>query len=293
MSSRTPQNEKVRRAPSKSPVSIKSSYCKLYKEYKLNLGLRGKRALVTASTAGIGFAIARSLATEGASVWINGRTQTRVDAALGELDGQVQGVAADLSTAEGCNKIFEALPDLDILVNNLGIFEMRPFLEIKDEEWVQTFNVNVLSGIRITRRYLPGMLQRRWGRLLFISSDSGIQVPPEAVHYGVSKAAQFALVRGIAETIPDSGVTVNSLIPGPTDSEQIGNLVETFSKELGVTTDQFKKDLTSSGGHSNLIRRFAKAEEVAAMATYLCSEVASATTGSPIRVDGGVLRSAF
>jgi NAD(P)-dependent dehydrogenase (short-subunit alcohol dehydrogenase family) len=259
----------------------------------LNLGLRGKRALVTASTAGIGLAIARSLATEGASVWINGRTQTRVDTALSELDGQVQGVAADLSTAEGCNKIFEALPDIDILVNNLGIFEMRPFLEIKDEEWVQTFNVNVLSGIRITRRYLPGMLQRRWGRLLFISSDSGIQVPPEAVHYGVSKAAQFALARGIAETIPDSGVTVNSLIPGPTDSEQIGNLVETFSKQLGVSTDQFKKDLTSSGGHSNLIRRFAKAEEVAAMATYLCSEVASATTGSPIRVDGGVLRSAF
>jgi len=137
------------------------------------------------------------------------------------------------------------------------------------------------------------MLQHKWGRILFISSDSGIQVPPEAVHYSVSKAAQFALVRGIAETIPSSGVTVNSLIPGPTESEQIGNLVEILSKQLGVSTDKFKEDLTGSGGHSNLIRRFAKAEEVASMAAYLCSEAASATTGSPIRVDGGVLRSAF
>lgn len=259
----------------------------------MDLGLRGKRALVTASTAGIGLAIAKALASEGAAVWINGRTQDRVDVALGQIPGQARGIAADLSTAEGCRRLCEALADIDILVNNLGVYEARPFLEISDEEWLQTFQTNVLGGVRATRHYLPGMTRRRWGRVLFITSDSGIQVPGDAVHYGVTKAAAFALARGIAETIPESGVTVNSLVPGATDSELINNLVEAVAGRLGVSTDEVKRDFATSSGHANLRRRFATAKEVAAMAAYLCSELASATTGSPVRVDGGTLRSAF
>jgi NAD(P)-dependent dehydrogenase (short-subunit alcohol dehydrogenase family) len=259
----------------------------------MNLGLYNKRALVTASTAGIGFAIARSFAAEGAAVWINGRTQKRVDAAIQELGGRVQGVAADLSTAEGCEKLFAGLPDIDILVNNLGIFQIRPFLEISDEEWLQAFQSNVLSGIRVIRRYLPGMLERRWGRILFITSEAGIQIPSDAVHYGVTKAAEFALARGIAETIPESGVTVNSLLPGLTESEVVNSLVDKHAQQLGVSNEAYKRDFATNSCHANLIRRFAKAEEVAHMATYLCSELASVTTGSPIRADGGTLRSAF
>jgi len=259
----------------------------------MDLGLRGKRALVTGSTAGIGLAIAKQLAAEGASVWVNGRTQERVDAALNEVSGDAQGVAADLSTAEGAATLFDTVDEIDILVNNLGIFELKPFLEIEDEEWLRFLQANVLSGARVTRHYLPGMLEKKWGRVLFVSSESGIQIPAEMVHYGVTKAAQIALARGIAETIPGSGVTVNSLLPGPTESEGVTAMIAKISKEQGITPEEVEAGFIKNARPSSLIQRLAKVEEVAAMAVYLCSEQASATNGSPVRVDGGVVKTAY
>lgn len=259
----------------------------------MDLGLKGKRALVTGSTAGIGLAIAKSLAAEGAMVYVNGRTQERVDAASGEVGNDSKGIVADLGTAAGCDTLFAALPAIDILVNNLGIFETKPFLEIGDDEWLRFFETNVLSGVRVTRQYLKGMLDRKWGRVLFISSESGVQIPEEMVHYGVTKAAQIALARGIAESIPASGVTVNSLLPGPTESEGVSTMIGKMAKEKGISTEQVESDFIRDARPSSLIKRLAKVEEVAAMATYLCSEQASATNGSPIRVDGGVVKSAY
>lgn len=259
----------------------------------MDLGLKGKRALVTGSTAGIGLAIAKGLAAEGATVWINGRTQERVDAALKQISGDVHGIAADLSTAEGTPKLFAELPQVDVLVNNLGIFETKPFLEIDDAEWMRFLDTNVLSGVRVTRHYLPGMLERKWGRVLFVSSESGVQIPQEMVHYGVTKAAQIALARGIAETIPASGVTVNSLLPGPTESEGVTAMMEKIAKEKGITVEQVEKQFIATDRPSSLNKRLAKVEEVAAMAVYLCSEQASGTNGSPVRVDGGVVKSAW
>ncbi|SEB46433.1 SDR family NAD(P)-dependent oxidoreductase [Terriglobus roseus] len=259
----------------------------------MDLGLRGKRALVTGSTAGIGLAIAKALAAEGATVWVNGRTQERVDAAVLEVGNGSKGVVADLGTAAGCDTLFASLPEIDILVNNLGIFETKPFLEIGDEEWSRFFETNVLSGVRVTRQYLKGMLDGKWGRVLFISSESGVQIPEEMVHYGVTKAAQIALARGIAESVPASGVTVNSLLPGPTESEGVSTLIGKIAKEKGVSVEQVESDFIRDARPSSLIKRLAKVEEVAAMATYLCSEQASATNGSPIRVDGGVVKSAY
>lgn len=257
------------------------------------LGLRGKRALITGSTAGIGLAIAKQLAAEGVTVWVNGRTQERVDAALKEVLGDARGVAADLSTAEGAATLFDTVDEIDILVNNLGIFELKPFLEIEDEEWIRFLQANVLSGVRVTRQYLPGMLERKWGRVLFVSSESGIQIPAEMVHYGVTKAAQIALARGIAETIPGSGVTVNSLLPGPTESEGVTGMIAKIAKEQGITPAEVEAGFIKNARPSSLIQRLAKVEEVAAMAVYLCSEQASATTGSPVRVDGGVVKTAY
>lgn len=259
----------------------------------MDLGLRGKRALVTGSTAGIGLAIARSLAAEGATVWINGRTQDRVDAAVREVGNGSRGIVADLGTAAGCDTLFASLPEIDILVNNLGIFETKPFLQIGDDEWLRFFETNVLSGVRVTRQYLQGMLDRRWGRVLFISSESGVQIPEEMVHYGVTKAAQIALARGIAESIPASGVTVNSLLPGPTESEGVSTMIDKIAREKGVSAEQVESDFIRDARPSSLNKRLAKVEEVAAMATYLCSEQASATNGSPVRVDGGVVKSAY
>lgn len=259
----------------------------------MDLGLRGKRALVTGSTAGIGLAIAKSLASEGATVWINGRTQERVDAAMSQVQGDLHGVVADLSDSAGCAKLFGVVEEIDILINNLGIFENKPFLEIEDDDWLRFLQTNVLSGVRVTRHYLPAMLKRKWGRVLFISSESGVQIPEEMVHYGVTKAAQIALARGVAETIPGSGVTVNSLLPGPTDSEGVSTLINKSAKKKGINTEEVEREFIANVRPSSLIKRLAKVEEVAAMATYLCSELASATNGSPVRVDGGVVKSAY
>lgn len=257
----------------------------------MDLGLKGKRALVTGSTAGIGFAIAKLLAKEGASVYVNGRTEERVKKAVGEIEGTVEGVAADLTTADGAKKLFERVPQVDILVNNLGIFEAKPFLEIEDSEWTRFFEANVLSGIRVTRYYLPHMLKKKWGRVLFISSESGLQIPSEMVHYGMTKTAQIAVARGIAESFPASGVTVNSVLPGPTASEGVGTFVEDLAKQQGKSKEEVEKSFFEHARPTSLIKRFETIEEVANMAVYLCSEAASATTGAAVRVEGGIVKS--
>jgi NAD(P)-dependent dehydrogenase (short-subunit alcohol dehydrogenase family) len=259
----------------------------------MDLGLRGKRALVTGSTSGIGLAIAKRLAAEGATVWINGRSADRVQAALIEIPGDAKGVAADLVSDEGTAKLFEAVPELDILVNNLGIFENTPFLEIGDAEWRRFIETNVMTGVRATRHYLPGMVARRWGRVLFVSSESGVHIPDEMVHYGVTKAAQIALARGIAETVKGSGVTVNSLLPGPTMTEGVRAIIAKMAKDSGKSEAQVERDFVSTVRPTSLNQRLASVEEVSAMAAYLCSELASATNGAPVRVDGGVVKSAF
>ena len=260
----------------------------------MDLGLKGKRALVTGSTAGIGFAIARLLAREGAHVYVNGRTEVRVSKAIAEIgahiEGKVDGIAADLGTAEGASKLFSHIDSLDILVNNLGIFEARPFLEIPDADWRRFFEVNVLSGVRVTRHYLPHMLKKKWGRVLFISSESALQTPAEMVHYGMTKTAQLAVARGIAESFPASGVTVNSVLVGPTESEGVGAFVEGLAAQQGKTKEEVARDFFQHARPSSLLKRFETADEVAAMVVYLCGEAASATTGSAIHVDGGVIR---
>jgi NAD(P)-dependent dehydrogenase (short-subunit alcohol dehydrogenase family) len=248
----------------------------------MDFGLKGKRALVTGSTAGIGFAIAKLLAREGAFVYVNGRTEQRVAKAVGEIEGKVDGVAADLATEQG--------KDLDIVVNNLGIFEVKPFLEIDDDEWRRFFEANVLSGVRVTRHYLPRMLEKKWGRVIFISSESALQIPAEMVHYGMTKTAQLAVARGIAESFPASGVTVNSVLAGPTESEGVSGFLENLARQNGKPKEELTRDFFEHARPSSLIKRFARTEEVAAMVAYLCSEAASATTGSSIRVDGGVVR---
>jgi NAD(P)-dependent dehydrogenase (short-subunit alcohol dehydrogenase family) len=259
----------------------------------MNLQLEGKRALVTGSTAGIGFAIAEALANEGATVIVNGRTQKRVDEALASLNGRVEGVAADLGTAEGAAVVARRYPDVDILINNLGIFEPKPFEQIPDEDWRRFFEVNVLSGVRMSRQYLPGMKQRNWGRIIFISSESGSQIPGEMVHYGMTKTAQIAVARGLAETTKGTNVTVNSVLPGPTASEGVGDFVKSMAEARKTDAATVEREFFHSVRPSSLIQRFATVEEVAAMVAFVASPLSSATNGAALRVDGGVVRSIF
>jgi NAD(P)-dependent dehydrogenase (short-subunit alcohol dehydrogenase family) len=263
---------------------------------EMNIDLTGKNAIVSGSTAGIGFAIAKGLAQSGASVVVNGRTIQRVEEALGEIRAEVprakvHGLAADLGTAEGAAQLIKAFPQTDILVNNLGIFEAKPFFEIPDEDWERFFKVNVLSGARLARHYTPGMVQKGWGRVVFISSESGIQIPAEMVHYGLTKTAQLALSRGLAETVAGTGVTVNAVLPGPTRSEGVEGFVESLAKQSGKSQEEVEKDFFKTMRPSSLIKRFASTQEVANLVVYVCSEQASATTGAALRVDGGVVRS--
>ena len=250
----------------------------------MDLQLTNKTALVTGSTAGIGFAIASLLAEEGASVMVNGRSQGRVEEAIRRIQAanktaQVTGVAADLGTKEGVDLLTGRSPALDILVNNLGIFEPKPFPDITDDDWQRFFEVNVLSGVRLSRFYLPGMLQRNWGRIVFISSESGVNIPVEMIHYGVTKTAQIALARGLAETTAGTNVTVNSVLPGPTRSEGVEKFVEDLAKGQGTDAAKVEAEFFRTARPSSLLKRFATPEEVAAMVVYVCSPRASATNG--------------
>lgn len=262
----------------------------------MDLQLGGKTALVSGSTAGIGYAIAESLLREGARVIVNGRTQAAVDKAVSQLKaagGKVEGFAGDLATAAAAEQLAKKFPDVDILVNNLGIFEPKAFEDIPDADWNRFFDINVLSGVRLSRLYLAGMKKRDWGRIVFISSESGVQIPAEMIHYGMTKTAQLAVSRGLAESLAGTGVTVNCVLPGPTRSRGVVDFVDALAKEDGKSFEAFEKEFFEKVRPTSLIKRFATPEEVAAMVTYVCSPLASATTGAALRVDGGVLKSAF
>lgn len=260
----------------------------------MDLQLKGKKALVTGSTAGIGLAIATALAREGASVIVNGRTQMRVDAAVASVRKQggkdVIGVAADVGAGDGCARLTHELPAVDILINNMGIFEPVPFADITDADWLRFFEANVLSGVRLSRAYLPGMLANNWGRIVFISSESGLQIPAEMIHYGMTKTAQLAIARGLAESVAGTGVTVNSVLPGPTRSEGVETFIKDMARTKGTDTAGIEDEFFKSVRPSSLIKRFIEPEEVASMVAYVCSPLAAATTGTSLRVDGGVVR---
>lgn len=262
----------------------------------MQIDLGNRTAIVTGSTAGIGLAIARGLAAAGARVVVTGRTRPRVDAAIATLRGElphasVHGVAADLGTADGARALIDAEPAADILVNNLGIFEPKAFFDIPDEDWIRFFEVNVLSGVRLARHYAPGMAERGWGRIQFISSESGVQIPAEMVHYGTTKTAQLAVSRGLAESLAGSGVTVNAILPGPTLSEGVGEFFAKIAADQGTSQAQVERDFIATHRPSSLIQRLATVDEVANLCVYLASSQASATTGAAVRVDGGVVRS--
>lgn len=264
----------------------------------MDLQLKGKTALVTGSSAGIGFAIAQLLLDEGANVYVNGRTQKRVDDALAKLQasakngsGKAHGVVADLGSAHGVAELSKSLPDVDILVNNVGIYEPKPFAEITDDDWTKFFEVNVMSGVRLSRLYLGGMLKRNWGRIIFISSESGVNIPKEMIHYGVTKTAQLAIARGLAETTSGTNVTVNSVLPGPTASEGVEEFVENMAKQGKTDRQTVEKEFFEKVRPSSLIQRFATSEEVANLVAYVASPLSSATNGAALRVDGGVVRS--
>jgi len=256
----------------------------------MNLQLENKTALVTGSTKGIGFAIARLLAAEGTDVIVNGRSADSARAAAEKIGQRARGVAADVSTAAGCAELLRQVPTVDILVNNAGIFEPKPFVEIPDADWERFYQVNVMSGVRLTRAYLPGMLQRNWGRVIFMSSESGVQIPDEMIHYGMTKAAELALVNGIAQLTRKTNVTVNAVLPGPTASEGVTDFVDKLTAGAKQTSAEFEKEFFRSVRPTSLLQRFASVDEVASMVTYLCSPLASATNGAAMRVDGGVLR---
>lgn len=262
----------------------------------MDLQLSGRLALVSGSTAGIGFAIAAALAREGARVIVNGRKQEAVDAAVAEIKtstgSDALGFAGDLSRAEVAQALVGKHPGVEILVNNLGIFEPKPFEDIPDADWIRFFDVNVLSGVRLARLCLPAMRKTNWGRIIFISSESAVQIPAEMIHYGMTKTAQLAVSRGLAESLAGTGITVNSILPGPTKSRGVVDFVDTLAKSSGATFEAFEKQFFEKVRPTSLIKRFATPEEVAAMVAYIASPLASATTGAALRVDGGVLKSA-
>jgi NAD(P)-dependent dehydrogenase (short-subunit alcohol dehydrogenase family) len=263
----------------------------------MDLQLKGKIALVSGSTAGIGHAIAEALAREGARVIVNGRTTAAVDAAVAAMKsaagGDVMGFAGDLSSASVAEKLVQQHPQVDILVNNLGIFEVKAFEEISDDEWKRFFDVNVLSGARLARLYLPYMRKRNWGRIIFISSESGVQIPAEMIHYGMTKAAQIAVARGLAEATAGTGITVNSILPGPTRSRGVGDFVADWAAKSGKSAQTVEDEFFKTARPTSLIKRFATTEEVAAMVAFVASPLSAATNGAALRVDGGVVKSAF
>jgi len=262
----------------------------------MDLLLKGKRALVTGASSGIGWACARELAAEGVAVTLNGRELIRLTQAVeriqAELPGaHVDGVVADLSTAIGCQKLIDAAGDIDILINNLGIFEPKPFESISDDDWFRFFEVNVMSGVRLARSYLAPMKARDWGRVVFISSESGVCPPAEMVHYGMSKSAQLSVSRGLAETCAGTGVTVNAVLPGPTRTEGVGDFFAKLAADAGQTLAEAEQAFFTHARPTSLLKRFIEPQEVAAMVAYVCSARSSATNGAALRVEGGIVRS--
>jgi len=262
----------------------------------MDLQITDKLALVSGSTKGIGLAIATGLAREGAKVIVNGRSEKSVTEALAKIrqtipGAKIEGFVGDLSDAAIVDKLVKQFPAVDILVNNLGIFEPKPFEQIPDGDWRRFFEVNVLSGVRLSRAYLAGMKQKNWGRIVFISSESGIQTPVEMIHYGMTKTAQLAVSRGIAQTCAGTGVTVNSVLPGPTNSDGVGEFVKQMSG--GKPFAEFEKEFFTSIRPSSLLKRFARTEEVANLVVYVCSTLSSSTNGAALRVDGGVVQACF
>lgn len=262
----------------------------------MKIDLTGKTALVSGSTAGIGLAIAKGLAASGASVVVNGRKQATVDTAIAAVKavatgGHISGIAADVSTAGGCDAVIKALPSVDILINNTGIFEPKPFVEVPDSDWTRFFETNVMSGVRLSRAYLPKMLKANWGRIIFISSESGLNIPPEMVHYGFTKTAQLAISRGLAEMTAGTGVTVNSVLPGPTMSDGVVDFIGAMAKDAGVSVESMSETFVKQHRPTSLLQRFATVEEVANMVVYAASKEAAATNGAALRVEGGIIRS--
>jgi NAD(P)-dependent dehydrogenase (short-subunit alcohol dehydrogenase family) len=261
----------------------------------VKIELTGKTALVTGSSAGIGRAIAQELAAAGARVVINGRREATVQAALQALRAQLPGasfqaVAADVATAQGCAALVRAAADVDILVNNAGIFEPKDFFEIADQDWSRFFETNVMSGVRLSRAYMPGMLKRNWGRIVFISSESALNIPKEMIHYGFTKTAQLAVSRGLAELTAGTAVTVNSVLPGPTRSDGVEDFLQAMAKQSGTSPEALASQFIKEQRPTSLLQRLASVEEVANMVVYTCSPQASATNGAALRVEGGVVR---
>lgn len=264
----------------------------------MNLQLQDKTAFVSGSTAGIGLAIAEALLKENAAVIINGRTQQAVDKTITALkqsipQARVSGIAADFGKREDVARLLDQLPAIDILINNVGIFEPKAFVDIPDEDWFRFFDVNVMSGVRLSRKVFPEMLKKNWGRILFVSSESGVFIPDEMIHYGMTKTAQIAVGRGLAELTKGTNVTVNSILPGPTRSRGVGDFVNALAEQEGVGLGEIEKKFFREFRPTSLVQRFATPEEVANMAVYLVSPLASATNGAAIRVEGGLIRSAF
>ncbi|PZF71183.1 SDR family NAD(P)-dependent oxidoreductase [Taibaiella soli] len=264
----------------------------------MDLQLKNKTAFISGSTAGIGLAIAAGLLKEGATVIINGRTEDAINKAIDVLKGEIQdanvyGIPADFSNEKEIGALLSKLPDIDILINNVGIFEPKAFAEISDEDWFRFFNVNVMSGVRLSRHFFDKMIAKNWGRIIFISSESAIFIPDEMIHYGMTKTAQLSISRGLAELTKGTGVTVNSVLPGPTRSRGVGDFLSDLSKQEGVTEDEMETKFFKDFRPTSLLQRFASTEEIANMVVYLSSPLSSATNGATLRVEGGLLRNAF
>lgn len=260
----------------------------------MDMQLSGKKALITGSTYGIGYAIAEALAKEGANVIITGRHQDSVDTAVDKLKRinpktKPKGISADCATIVGCQKVFDAEPEVDILINNLGIYERKTFFEIEDSDWTHFFEVNVMSGVRFARFYIPNMVTKEWGRVIFVSSESGLMIPPEMIHYGFSKSAQLSISRGLAMSLSGTGVTVNALLPGPTRTDTTERQRRERAKDWGISLEQLEQEFFEKFRPTSITRRFAEATEVAPLAVYLSSPLSALTTGATLRVEGGIV----